>query len=336
MRDDSNHISLVTKIRAMEGKLLTDIDYNNMHNMNSMQEIYTYLHEKEEYKELLESYDDIIELHRNQLEHLLVHSLYENIIKIYKFATGEERKFLDIIISRFEIDMLKKSIANLKNEKADMHVVTYGKFFKKHSDIDFNSIQKARDIKELTNFLKDSRYKKIFNEFLNMEYDKLSSYEVALDIYYFLSIWNGKNRFNADIEKIITHIVGAEIDLYNLKSIYRCKKFFNMKSDLIKDYIVPIGYKLKKEELDNLAEAEDVDGYIREFRNSYYAKEELSFETKNIDATFERVLNRIHMDFVKKNPNSLARVYTYFDKKSYEIHYITRIIESIRYKKINI
>ena len=39
MKDDVNHISLVTKIRAMEGRLLKDIDYNNMYSMNSILEI---------------------------------------------------------------------------------------------------------------------------------------------------------------------------------------------------------------------------------------------------------------------------------------------------------
>jgi hypothetical protein len=103
---------------------------------------------KEEYRDLLDSHEDVVELHRNQLEHLLVHSLYGNIIKIYKFAAGEERKFIDIIISRFEIDMLKKCIANLDNNHMNLHVKTYGNFFNKHSNIEFNGIHKAKDIHE--------------------------------------------------------------------------------------------------------------------------------------------------------------------------------------------
>ena len=336
MRDDSNHISLVTKIRAMEGKLLTDMDYNNMHNMNSMQEVFNYLHEKEEYRDLLDSHEDVVELHRNQLEHLLVHSLYGNIIKIYKFAAGEERKFIDIIISRFEIDMLKKCIANLDNNHMNLHVKTYGNFFNKHSNIEFDGIHKVKDIHELAIHLQKSSYKKILNKFTAMECDKLSEYENALDIYYFTSVWNGKNRFNSDTEQIITHMLGSEIDLYNIKTIYRCKKFYHMKPDRISNYVVPVGYMLKKDELNDLINSDDVEEFLNLFNKTYYAKEEISFDIKNINASFERTLNKIHKNFVKKNPNSLARVYMYFDKKNYEIHYTTRIIENIRYRKINI
>ena len=97
MKDDSNHISLITKIRAMESKLLTNEDYNNLHNMNTIREIFTYLQEKPVYKKVLEGYDDINSLHRNQLEHLLIHSMYDDFVKIYKFSNVEERNFLNII-----------------------------------------------------------------------------------------------------------------------------------------------------------------------------------------------------------------------------------------------
>ena len=46
MKDDSNHISLITKIRAMESKLLNSTDYNNLHSMNNIREIFSYLQEK--------------------------------------------------------------------------------------------------------------------------------------------------------------------------------------------------------------------------------------------------------------------------------------------------
>jgi vacuolar-type H+-ATPase subunit C/Vma6 len=93
---------------------------------------------------------------------------------------------------------------------------------------------------------------------------------------------------------------------------------------------------LKKDELNDLINSDDVEEFLNLFNKTYYAKEEISFDIKNINASFERTLNKIHKNFVKKNPNSLARVYMYFDKKNYEIHYTTRIIENIRYKKINI
>ncbi|MBE5934715.1 MAG: hypothetical protein E7262_02840 [Lachnospiraceae bacterium] len=332
MRDDSNHISLITKIRAMEGKLLKDTDYNNMHSMNSILEIYAYLLEKEEYRKVFEEYEDIGELHRNQLEHLLVHTLYEDIIKIYKFAAGDERKFLDIIISRFEIDTLKQNIAKLGIKNKTNKVSVYEHIFKKHSGISISELHRANNIKEFAKLMKGTKYQKLFVELLQKENMALSDYATALDIYYFTSVWNTKSKFNPDIEEIITHIIGTEIDLYNLKCIFRCKKFYDMKPDEIDNYIVPITYKIKKKQLESMIQAESKKSFLHIFKETYYSKLELSFDIKTMDASFERVLNEIHMHFIKNNPNSLARVYTYFDKKNYEIHFTTRIIENIRYK----
>ena len=59
MKDDSNHISLITKIRAMESKLLNSTDYNNLHSMNNIREIFSYLQEKTIYHNILESFDSV-------------------------------------------------------------------------------------------------------------------------------------------------------------------------------------------------------------------------------------------------------------------------------------
>ena len=64
----------------------------------------------------------------------------------------------------------------------------------------------------------------------------------------------------------------------------------------------------------------------------YYRNSNITFDLKNIDDSFERVLTESHLRFIKKNPNSLARVYIYFDRKNYEVHYTTKIIEQTRYK----
>jgi V/A-type H+-transporting ATPase subunit C len=300
--------------------------------MNSILEIYAYLHEREDYRQIFDSHEEIVELHRNQLEHLLVHSLYDNIIKIYRFATGEERRFLDIIITRFEIDAIKKCIANIGKDESVKRVVTYANFFKEHSSIDVTEISKAKDIRQFTRCLKGTKYFKLFEELLTREYVKLSDYETALDIAYYTGIWNAKNTFNSDTEEIITHFLGTEIDLYNIKNIFRCKKFYNMSPDIIRSYVVSEGYRIKKQELEAMINAIDINGFIKEFKMTFYAKSEISYEIKNLEASFERTRNDIHFNFIKKNPNSLARVYAYFDKKSYEVNYLTRIIENIRYK----
>lgn len=330
MKDDSNHISLITKIRAMESKLLTNEDYNNLHNMNTIREIFTYLQEKPVYKKVLEGYDDINSLHRNQLEHLLIHSMYDDFVKIYKFSNVEERNFLNIITSKFEINILKRIIAHIG--KNNTHNATYASFFQKHSDVDFNDLQKSSTIQEFTTKLVGTNYYDYFQELLTRNYTKLSDYEIQLDIFYFKNTWKKMKNFNNDIQNIISYLIGTEMDLYNIKSIFRCKYFYHMNPNQIQNYIVPLTYNLKKEKLEKLINSNSIEEFYNEFNTCYYRNSNITFDLKNIDDSFERVLTESHLRFIKKNPNSLARVYIYFDRKNYEVHYTTKIIEQTRYK----
>ena len=334
MKDDANHICLITKIRAMEGKLLNDIDYNNMHSMNTIREIYSYLSEHPKYTDILDDNDNISTIHRNQLEHLLIHSMYNDFIKIYKFCNCDERNFLKIIISRFEINILKRIIAHIG--KTEPHKVTYANFFVKHSNIDFSTLQCATSIQDFANKLIGTPYYNLFQDLIKKGYKKLSDYETQLDIYYYKNIWNKRNNFNSDTNEFISYLIGTEMDLYNIKCIFRCKYFYNMSPNDIQNYIVPITYKLKNIKLKKLVESPTLDAFFEEFKTCYYRNTDITFDIKNIDDSFTRVLNEIHNRFIEKNPNSLARVYIYFDRKNYELHYTTKIIETIRYKNTHI
>ena len=334
MKDDSNHISLITKIRAMESKLLNSTDYNNLHSMNNIREIFSYLQEKTIFHNILESFDGVTSLHRNQLEHLLIHFMYDDFVKLYKFSNVEERNFLNIITSKFEINILKRLIAHIGKENT--HNVTYADFFLKHSDIDFNNLQKSATIQEFASKLVGTAYYDYFQELLTRNFTKLSDYEIQLDIYYFKNIWKKMKNFKKDIQDIISYLIGTEMDLYNIKSIFRCKYFYHMTPNQIQNYIVPLTYNLKKEKLQKMIFSNTIDDFYKEFKTCYYRNSNITFDLNNIDDSFERVLNESHLHFIKKNPNSLGRVYIYFDKKNYEIHYTTKIIEQTRYKNTHI
>ena len=126
------------------------------------------------------------------------------------------------------------------------------------------------------------------------------------------------------------------MDLYNIKSIFRCKYFYHMKPNQIHNYIVPLTYNLKKEKLVKLINSNSIEEFYNEYNTCYYRNSNITFDLKKIDDSFERVLTESHLHFIKKNPNSLARVYIYFDKKNYEVHYTTKIIEQTRYKYTHI
>ena len=74
------------------------------------------------------------------------------------------------------------------------------------------------------------------------------------------------------------------------------------------------------------------DEFLKYFNSCPYSTKGIEFDINKIDISFRTALYNTHNNFIKANPNSLAKLYIYFDKKRYEIFFTTRTIEKVRYK----
>lgn len=76
---------LVTKVRAMQAKLLTDQDFENIAALHSVPEAVEYLKGKPAYADALNRMDDTL-YHRGNVEKVLAQSLYADYTRLYRFA----------------------------------------------------------------------------------------------------------------------------------------------------------------------------------------------------------------------------------------------------------
>ena len=76
---------IVTKVRAMQAKLLTDEDFQNIAAFHTVTEVAAYLKEHPGYRNVLADMDEN-RLHRGEIEKLLVQSLYSDYTRLYRFS----------------------------------------------------------------------------------------------------------------------------------------------------------------------------------------------------------------------------------------------------------
>lgn len=69
----------------MKSRLLTDNDYRNMAGMTSVSDALVYLKKTPGYGHLLADQDETA-LHRNEIETLLIRSVYRDYQKLYRFS----------------------------------------------------------------------------------------------------------------------------------------------------------------------------------------------------------------------------------------------------------
>ena len=91
-------------------------------------------------------------------------------------------------------------------------------------------------------------------------------------------IWNVRKKLfsGKDLEQITT-AYGEKFDMLNLQFISRSKRYFSMAPADIYALLIPMNYKLKKEEITALVEASTREEAQQIFRKTYYAKSMIIF-----------------------------------------------------------
>lgn len=140
-----SYSGISTKIRAMQSKLITEDQIQEMLQFTSTSHAAAWLKRTPEYSKTWASLDEN-SLHRGQIEKLLKASIFDDFSKIYQFASSEQRKFLDLYSRRYEIRVLKELMTNLFDHRDTdpVDLSPYREFFRRHSNLDLMHLQYAK------------------------------------------------------------------------------------------------------------------------------------------------------------------------------------------------
>ena len=196
-----SYSGLSTKIRAMQSRLTTMDQFEEILQLSDVTQVAAYLKRMPEYSSRWDALDENT-LHRGQIEKLLKKSIFQNFSRIYHFANPEQRKFLDLYSKRYEIRVLKEVMTNIFDHRDTdpVDVSPYREFFRLHSNIDVDRITTCSTMEELISCLKG-------NEFY-IPLSKIQEHETALlfdrsIFYYHFSICVNKGN---DVTLYISYI----------------------------------------------------------------------------------------------------------------------------------
>lgn len=323
---------ITAKVKAMESNLLKKEDYVKISNLESIPEFINFLRLNPTYEQLFSGFEDNA-LHRGQIEHLIINSLYDCYGRIYLFCNQEQRHALTFLSFRFETNIIKYCLQHVFNEEYEYKGSNFDAYFSKRLNVNLEVLSTAKNIDEFITCLKDTEYYPILKAIQNSNSATLFDYEMQLDIYYFKKVWKLKDKYlKGDSNKAYTEILGKKIDLLNILWIYRSKKYYDIDASKIYSYIIPIFYKLKKKEITALIECNSVDELKSLLATSYYMKIYGITEINSFESLYKTVLTKIYKANKQKYPNSMAPVQQFLYLKEIEIDNLTTVLECIRYK----
>ncbi|HJC57046.1 MAG TPA: V-type ATPase subunit [Candidatus Eisenbergiella intestinipullorum] len=323
---------LSAKVRAMSGKLLTQEDFLRLGSMTGVPEVIAYLKKKPSYAALLEKEDER-NLHRGQAEGLIMQSLFVDFARLYRFSNLEQRHFLDGYFMRYEISLLKavvRSILSLGEPLTDAE--EYREIFERHSAIPLKQAVNSDTMEGLIAALSGTVYKKVLNDVYGSNSRELFDYELALDLFFFSEYWKMvKKELKADDQEAIIQSAGAQIDAVNLTWIYRAKKYYEMSPAQIYALIVPIHYRLTREQIKRMAEASDLNEFLAVAETTKYARFLEGEESPKLERCMDAMQEAVHTVLLRRKPYSAACLDVYLYRKEREAHRIITAMECVRY-----
>ena len=323
---------IVTKIRAMESKLLKPEQFTEIANLGNVPEIVDYLKKNTAYAEVLDSLDES-QIHRGNIEKVLIQSLYHDYTKVYRFCGQKQRRFLKLHMKSYEIDLINYCLRIVINHYKQPFDLNYKRaFFDRYSQLSIEKLITSRTTDELVENLKDTEYYAPLRKLKDSQNVTLYDYDLTLNLYYFTTIWKEQKKVlkKADLDLFMRDF-GSRIDLLNLQWIYRAKKYYNMKPADIYLLLIPIHYKLSTDLVKELVEAPGLEEFENAVARTSYARHYNFRQDLTIEQMYSECLNYLYTVDVRRNPYSIAAVNTYLFLKEEELKKLTTAMECIRY-----
>ena len=327
-----SYSGLSTKIRAMQSRLMTEKQYQEIAQMESVTQVVAYLKRQPGFAKLWADLDES-SLHRGEIEKLLTHTIHQNFAKIYRFANPSQRTFMDLYFKRYEIAVMKDCLRKIFDGSGDgLDLSLFQDFFDKHSKLNLEKLTKSATVEEFVSNLKGTEYYAPLSRIGQEYHPLLFDYGMALDQYYFANIWRMKDKLfkKRDLEEIIK-AYGNKFDMLNLQWIYRSKKYYHMAPADIYALLSPVRYKLSTKEITELVEAVDEEEFRRVLDTTAYKKHYPELTPDKLEEYYNFSMRTILETEARKYPHSVIMIYSYFYHKEHEVDRLTTAIECIRY-----
>lgn len=326
--------ALSTKLKAMRSGALSPAEYDQLLEKHSVNEVCSFL-KNTAYGPYLSDLNER-DVHRNVLEERIARRYQDQYLKLYVFVGLEQRKLIQFFFMRSEIDLIKRALRKCFNHE-QLFVMRMdeakNEFFTKHSNINTELLLQSCTLNSVAEACKNTIYFSILRQAISTNAD-YPAIHMMLDRFYFKMLWSTVDHYveksqRDDLQKYI----GTQIDYMNVMWIYRCKRYFKMPNELIYTYLIPVYYRLSKEEISEMVEAPNMEACEKVILKGRY-KDILNTDGNIflIERNYKKIWYKSAKKAYKLHPQTMIEVFAFFDLCLLETENLKTVIEGIRYQ----
>ena len=263
---------------------------------------------------------------RMELEQELNNLFIDNIIKLSKYLNKDEKELFMLFLSKYEINIVKNVYRNVTTNRDSNRYLKNVNSWTSRLFKGIDGINNVQTEEEFLKIIKSQDYSYIFEEYKKDDKEiPLEELEVKLDKYYFKNLYEAIEQKNNELMDII----GTEIDLLNITWIYRANKYFEYSFDEIKEILIPITYKLNKNIIKELINANEFEEMKTIIQKTYYKK--VFTEELYIEHDINQYLYSKYIKYFKEELFNICTIFCDINLIDIEGKNIVNIIEGIRY-----
>lgn len=332
---DFSSNALCSKAKAMYGKKITHEKYLSLCRRQSVGEVVSDL-------KLEDSYDIVFngvnekEIHRDEIERLLNQELIERCIKLMKYAPKKHQEFYLKPLMEIEINFIIDKISSILFSINSNQVPMMSKTAASRCSFDVNGFINITTYQDLIQYLSHTKYISILKKYdldhYPLAFEKLKK---ELKEFYYLDYQQTiMNHFKGNTRRRLLHILYTTVELKNISSIYRRKKYFPNSTKPIEDVLFLSFNRLPNSFLRSLIQAPDASSVLRLLNQSSY---HLYLDDKDEYVYIEYYMESIRYDIAKRfmrfSSNAALVYMTYHMIHKVEVDNLKHIIEGIRYQR---
>ncbi|MBP7236412.1 MAG: V-type ATPase subunit [Petrotogaceae bacterium] len=325
---------LMAKSRALISNLLSRKDYENMMQLSSVDDVFSYLKNKTHYGNTL-SKTNFNSVHRKDLELLLKKTICLDLENLYFYIPEKAKEFLRCVIDRYELENIKIIFGWLHSKRfpLEKEVILFPVF---HKNYELSALVKNESFDAVMNFLKKTPYyiviKAVYENYLKTK--KLFILTNALDIWYYTRLFKLIKNLGKYAD-FLKKVFFMQCEFLDISSIYRCRFLFGLSVNETKNFLLPI-----KEVSDipdihillNMTNEKEFFDFLTEHDSSRYSiKTRNDLFAQNIDRADERILLAYAKKTLKNLNNGFDVFSAYIYLREYEYRDLVTVIESVRY-----
>ena len=342
--------AVVAKCRCLYGKLLAASDYENLLKCREISDIAVYLRDNTAYSEFLAELD-LKKINRNKLEYYIKKSMLSDYLKLYKFTSGNQRRFISLLIAKYELEYILRvwrdyvlqnteSAVDINEINEDEDYVFNEKLleiqaiYQHNPRIDLDALKNITTAEQFINAIRNTDYFYVFEKHINDDISKnYTRIETAVYDEYYKILYEGADFFEKESRAKIRDSISTQADLINLCRMSRM--LFNFKADPeeIKELLVPLRNRLKNSDVEALLSSHDRESFLMYCQENLYYGKKLSFhEYESMTEYMNYFLYKYYKSKINLSSSGFDVIIRYFHVKEFELMNLFYLTEGIRYK----